>query len=319
MPDVKDLNPANYADHDDAENLTDRGDEHEEGEEEVDTTTEKKVTKKVVKKKVVEEEEEEGEEEEEEGEEEEGEEEEKDDRPDTRVPYKRFARQRDARVSAEERAAAAESKLAEIEANKSKAVRDSIQETTDKLNEMYEQVEEARAEGRTKDASKLQQQIDGIRDKLTRNQAAHFAAKAAVDESNLRVYNAQVRELEAYDPRFDKDSEEHDPDLVEEVSDLVEAYEARGMAAPEALRKAAKTVLREDPFAGGKARSLKKAQPRKTDVLGNLKAAKKQPAEEPSTLRERSGKIDVSKMSEKDFDALPESKIRQLRGDDLED
>jgi hypothetical protein len=322
--DVKDLNPANYASHTEAEDLTDRGDEVDQ--EALDAAAEaeaaavaKHALKKATPAKKEAEPEKDTEEEESEKEDDDDEAEEgRDDTRGKRVPYKRFAKQKEQRVAAENRAEEAEQRLREIEASRTAEQRSKAQQLSDHLSNLYDKVEEHRAKGETKEASKFQREIDEIRDNMTRSQAAHFAARAAVDESNVRVYNTMVRELEAIDPRFDKTSDDHDPDLVEEVADLIDAFEAKGMAAPDALRRAAKSILRQDVFAVGGAKSLKKAEPRKTDVAKNLAAAKRQAPDEPGLVKEKAGKVDVSKLTEAEFDALPEETRKRYRGDELE-
>ena len=151
------------------------------------------------------------------------------------------------------------------------------------------------------------------------------AAKEATKQANLQAYNSLVNVLEGVDPRFDEDSDEYDEELVERVSELTEAYEAKGLSAPDALRKATKLVLGVDPFRPAKSlardekkedkKEKEKPAARKTDVKKNLNAQKKQPAEEPGDHKEKTGKIDPMKLSDADWDKLPESKRRELRGD----
>lgn len=153
---------------------------------------------------------------------------------------------------------------------------------------------------------------------MNRSQAAMLAARETMQQVELRAYNTMVRELEALDPRFDPDHDDFDEELLDDVSELVESYEAKGMLATDALRKACKIMLREDVFS--KRPSLKrapkpaqKAAARKTDVERNLRTAKRQPPEEPGARSERAAELpDMATISEADFDALPESTLRRI-------
>ena len=102
----------------------------------------------------------------------------------------------------------------------------------------------------------------------------------------------------------------------------------KGFSATDALRKACKTVLREDVFAPkralsredkskdkGKQPDAKKAETRKTDVAKNIDAAKKTPPDAPDVRKEKATELpDMETISEADFDALPESTLRRLLG-----
>jgi hypothetical protein len=195
----------------------------------------------------------------------------------------------------------------------------------DELNGLYEQVEDFRAEGKTKDAAKAQRRIDEIRDSMTRSQAAILASREALQQTETRAFNSMVRELEIIDSRFDPDHDDFDQELLDDVNELVEGFEAKGMVLTDALRKACKAILREDVFAKG--RSLKKEPPKKvaaavpakkTDVEKNLKAAKKLPPDEPGRTKERATELpDMRTISEADFDKLPEATLRRiLEGED---
>ncbi len=154
-------------------------------------------------------------------------------------------------------------------------------------------------------------------------------ARRALETQQTLAYNALVAELEAIDPRFDEESEEYDESLVERVDDLTQGFEARGMPPADALRKALRYILGKDPFKESRrlARDLrrraeeeeearkKRLPPRKTDVKRNLDAKRKQPPDEPDARKEQPSRIDPRRLSDEDFDKLPKSKLRELRGD----
>ncbi len=340
MPDPKDLNPENYGKEEDAEGLDDYGDkEPEEGEDEDEQPEGKKPAKKAAKKAAKkpaekdpedEEDEEDPEDEEDEEEPEDEDDEEGEDKDDkkksTTVPLSALKKQQRIARQNQDRARQAEERLRQLEGSASDKQKADMQKTAEKLEGLYESVEDLRAEGKTKEAAKVQREIDDIRDGMTRNQAAYLATKQAVQQHNLMAFNSLVKELEYVDSRFDEDSEDFDEELVESVSETAEAFEAKGMSAPDALRKAARIVLGEDPFRKGAklardakskpAEKDKKSEKRiKTDVQKNLDAMKKQPPEEKSKNKEKAIDLDVSKLSDEDWEKLPASKKAELRGD----
>ena len=305
----KDLNPANYPSEKDAEDLIDDGStpsEEEEQEEEEQPVKKDPPAKKPAKK------EEDSEEEEDSGE-----------RKPHMVPLSALKKEQRRAAEAVRKAKEAQERLEAFEREKSDRQKADFEKVDKELAKLYDDVEEARAEGRTKDAAKLQREIDRINGELTRAQAAWLASKEAVKQQNLLAYNSLVKVLEEADPRFDENADEYDGDLVDRVAELTEAFEAKGLAAPEALRKATKLILGEDPFRANRplARDDKKAaakpekKGRKTDVAKNLSAQKKQPAEEPADHKEKNSTIDPTKLTDDDWDKLPESKKRELRGD----
>lgn len=329
MPPATKPNPHDFPREEDAEHLEDRGDvlteEEEEEEEEQPEKPAKKAAKKVVKKKAKaeEEEEEEPDEEEEEEPDEEEEEDEEDEDADKNkagtVPLHVLKRSQQKRRQAEERLRALEDKLNQQSDDATDRQKAKFEKTVARMEELYEQVEEARAEGRTKDAAKLQRELDGIRSDMTRAEAAYHATKQALAQQNHVAYNALVSELEVIDPRFDENADEFDDDLVERTSELTEAYEAKGLSAPEALRKALRMILGEDPFRTGrrlqKEEPKKKAAPRKTDVAKNLETKKKTPPEDKQGSLEKKSSVNPLKLSDEDFDKLPEATKRRIRGD----
>ena len=329
----KDLNPDNYPNERDAENLEDDGsnpDQEEEEQEEEEQPASRRTAKKAGKKADKKEESEEEESEEEESEEEESEEEEDEegeesaDKKPVSVPLSALKKAQRRAVQAQQQAEALQKRLDALEKDKTDSQKKEFEKLESQLDELYEKVEEARAEGKVKEAAKLQREIDRINGDMNRAQAAWMATKEAVRQQNLMAYNALVRSLEEVDPRFDQEHDDFDAELVERVDELTQAYEAKGIAPPDALRKALKVIVGKDPFRAANAKTLEreavkknaaKSAARKTDVGKNLSAQKKQPAEEPGDHKEKDGKLDPLKLSEADWDKLPESKKRELRGD----
>ena len=290
-------------------------DDEEEGEGKDKGEKKPPAKKQAAKKAPAKKEEEEDEEDDEEEDDEEDDEEEDKGKNKGAKSNPRLERMRTQRDRAREELNAAQRRLAELENKQTDAAKEKLDKITKRRDELYDLVEDARAKGETKAAAKYQRELDEINANMTRSQAQYAAVRDAAAAAAVREYNATVRELESLDPRFDTTSRKYDEDLVNEVDELTQAFEARGMSPADALRKATKVVLREDPFAPGKRRASLDREERKTDKKANAAAAKRQPVEEPGATREKSNKqIDFSQMSEKDFDALPESKLRELDG-----
>jgi hypothetical protein len=297
--------------------------EEEEPEDEAEDKGKAKKTpaKKVVKKVVAEEEEEEEPEEEEE---EEPEEEEEEDAPPKKTAAeikleKKLSRTSRAREGLENQVKELRSQLETQQQAHSDASRQKFDKLIEELDGLYEKVEEFRAEGKAGDAAKAQKRIDEIRDGMNRSQAAMLATRSAMEQTEVRAYNTMVRELEALDPRLDPEHDDFDQEMLDNIGELVEGYEAKGIPLTDALRKACKMLLREDVFAKGRSlkrdKPVEKVQPRKTDIEKNLKTAKKMPPDNPNARREKAdAEIDMATISEKDFDALPESTLRRHLG-----
>lgn len=310
---VKHNDPAFAASHDDDAEITDKelGNDGAVDDEEVEETEEREEKETPAKEEESEEEEEEESEEEEEAEEEEEEEE-----TDGEVAKlaKKLARAGKARERLEQKYREAQEKLQQYQQNQSAKSRAKTEEMLKELDELYDEVEEHRAAGRVKEASKAQRRIDELRSDMSRAQTVAAALYEAEKASETRLYNSMVAELETADPRFDKDSDEHDPELVEEVMELIEAFEARGHGASAALRKAVKAATREDPWSRATKKSIeRKAEKRKTNVKKNIAAAKKQPPDEPGATKEKASSLpDMETISEEDFDKLPESVLQRI-------
>ncbi|MDI2601464.1 hypothetical protein, partial [Listeria monocytogenes] len=84
-----------------------------------------------------------------------------------------------------------------------------VQELETKLDKLYEDVEEARAKGETKEAARLQRELDKMKDGMTRAQAQAIATREAVRAADTRAFNSLVKELESLDPRFDPESDDY--------------------------------------------------------------------------------------------------------------
>ncbi len=128
-----------------------------------------------------------------------------------------------------------------------------------------------------------------------------------------------MAQLEAAVPEFDPKSDEYDINLAKEVDELTRAYETMGSTPQAALRKAAKMVLRRDPFSGKPKQEEAKPvvkQAKKPDLVKAADTAKRQPATTDSR-EEVAEHIDPEGLSEEEFQKLPAKTKARLRGDFL--
>ncbi len=235
------------------------------------------------------------------------------------------------RAAAEERAERAERELAELKrAAEQRTKVDPVDEIRKGLDELYVKVEEARADGNTKEAARIQREIDEANRKISAHESARVAAATSNKVASAAKFDAMLDILEEKMPVLNPDADEFDDEAVAELETLVQAYERLGMPSPDALRKAVKVLFREDPFGRAppkKAEEVKKEadkkeldkkpDPKKTDIRKAVDTQKKQPPDTSAAGVNKGDdpKINVAVLSDDEFDALPESKRKELRGD----
>lgn len=231
------------------------------------------------------------------------------------VPYARFKEviEKANRLAAENAELKTGAKQADAEPDDPAAV------INQALDALYGQVEQARADGDVAQAAKLQRQIDqNNRDlgKLASTVISRQAAFAA--QQNVR-YDTMLEALEAQIDELNPGSETFNAVLVKEMEFQVAAYEKMGLPAAAALQRAAKLMFDVDPFTPKtKHPSEASVTPmrKKPDVNKAVDTQRKQPPDASTRgVNKDSTKIHVAELSDEDFDQLPESKKRELRGD----
>ena len=130
---------------------------------------------------------------------------------------------------------------------------------------------------------------------------------------------------EAY-PVFSRDSEDYNEDMTNEVVELRDAFILKGYEAVDALSKAVRYVVKDNdldeaqesaPSLAGKAQKSDELAKKRSQISKKLKAAESQPPELPGESSSTHGEktLDLSSMTEEEFDALPEATLKRLRGD----
>jgi len=135
--------------------------------------------------------------------------------------------------------------------------------------------------------------------------------------------------LETEYPVFDQNSADYNEDYTQEVIELRDAFMVQGLRAVDALSKASNFVIKahdigtesDDSSAltakQAPKKSVDEVAKKRAEVAKKLDAAKKQPPELPGEGSSSHGEkaLDISSLSEEEFNALPEATLRRLRGD----
>lgn len=130
---------------------------------------------------------------------------------------------------------------------------------------------------------------------------------------------------EAY-PVFNRNSDVFNEDYTNEVVELRDMFIQRGYEAVDALSKAVKYVVKDydldqpqesAPSLAGSAQKSDELAKKRALVSKKLQAAEAQPPELPGESSALHGEkaLDVSAMTEEEFNALPEATLKRLRGD----
>lgn len=248
--------------------------------------------------------------------------------PDT-IPKARFDQ---LRTKSKDTIAALQSTIAEL----TKGVQKQTETVTvAKLEEEIEKLEaDAEAlqnDGKSKEASAKMRAIRVLEREINTQRASDMSKKAQATAVEQMRFDMLVEKLEKEFPQIDPDSDEYDEAQVEEIQFLRTSFEKNGMSSSKALAKAVELVfvnkVADADDGGGKkdddAKGLRdKGQDRKQKAIDrNLKDAKKIPARGDGKgvdSDKKGGGVNakaVPDMEEEEFNALPESKKAELRGD----
>ena len=137
--------------------------------------------------------------------------------------------------------------------------------------------------------------------------------------------DASIKAAEDTYPELNPTSEGFDSVLVDEVADLMGGWVRSGKYTPaQAMDKAVKTVAKLYDLGGEAKQELQTEKPslrEKTSIKEEVRKKTKAAAATPPAM-DKAGegvakeiKVDINDLSEDEFDALPESKLRELRGD----
>ena len=183
-------------------------------------------------------------------------------------------------------------------------------------------------DGETEKAVALRREIrKAERDTLEYEMRQEMSQTVNQDRQMTALQQAANAMEDAY-PVFNRDSDDYNEDITNEVVELRDAFMMKGYEAVDALSKAVKYVVKDHdldqaqesaPSLAGKAQKTDELAKKRAQVSSKLKAADAQPPELPGESSAHHGEraLDLSTMTEEEFAALPEATLKRLRGDIL--
>jgi hypothetical protein len=197
------------------------------------------------------------------------------------------------------------------------------------------QADEATVDGEFDRASQLRSHIRKMDRAMTRKEAQHDAAITTQLTKESMTFDATVESVYAEYPCFDPSSGEdvYDQALTDEVSALQAGYLSKGVPQAAAVKQAVAMVAKMYDLVATSAEAeveveeeevetptqkkvaAKKAAKKKVPVKAKVKAANQQPPTMQNGGDGDEAVIDIDKLTDEEFDALPLSKQRALRGD----
>lgn len=175
-------------------------------------------------------------------------------------------------------------------------------------------------DGETDKAQKVRKEIRSAeRDSMAKELRGEIHNTTNVTKQQLDL-DVAVSDMMASYPVLDSNSDQADTDLIADANELMGMYADKGMAQADALRKAVRMTLASSmpELLQPKAVETKPAaKKRETDVNAKLDAASKQPAKLAGESAATRGDdvVNISTMTDSDFEKLSEAQMQRLRGD----
>lgn len=240
---------------------------------------------------------------------------------DNRVPRSRLNQEVDKRR-------ALEARIAELESSAPKAraaepeISDEPAFTLDDFKAMSEAIldgDDAKALEKFSSMTQAQvnQAVKGVKDGA-REEARH-EIQAAKDTDEL--HSSALEVTQKY-PEFDSNSEQADKALIEEVLELRNAFEVKGLSPAKALAKASRLVALDNELTDQSVQSITdtkaKRGVKKPDIKKKLKLAAKEKGKLAGAAnRGRKLAKPLGELSDADFNAASEDALARARGDFL--
>lgn len=272
----------------------------------------------------------------------------KDKEKDIQIPKARFDKAvAKARKEAEEAQKRADDLQEKLDVQQGTANIEKIEETIDELEE---KLEDAIKDGNGEAKLRLRKEIRKLNQEIAETKAAQHAARATALAIERITYDGLVTQMEAEHPELNPDNEEaYDQEVIDELNEYKEAFEAKGHGSTEALRKAlravfgksgAKSAAKSDEDKDDKddkgdevddeakkeveAKAKAEAEKRKeAAVKKGLETKAKQPADtkkaglDSDKAGKKTDSSEVARLSMTEFEKLSEEELAQARGDVL--
>ena len=247
---------------------------------------------------------------------------------DTRIP---LSRHKEILEKEREQRATLEAQLAQYQKGQTIAeVNKEITALEQNVLKLEKEYAAAIVDGKTDDAAALMSQIRKAERDMAESKSDMKIQAAEIRATERARYNVALERIESTFPVLNPDDDAYDQAVMDEVAELKEAYQLKGLTPTAALQKAVKLIVGASNTkqevattsqprvnADQVAAERKSAAVKKTADAMNKTPPAADKIGEPSD-KMGGGKVDaaaVMKMSQKDFAALNEETLAQLRGD----
>ncbi|MCH1580251.1 MAG: hypothetical protein L7S55_06055 [Luminiphilus sp.] len=181
-------------------------------------------------------------------------------------------------------------------------------------------------DGREKEAVALRQQIRAAEKTQLEWEMGQKMQQTVSNNQTATALQRAASEIESSFPIFDKNSDQYDEGMTQEVIELRDAFIIKGDDPVEALSRAAAFVIKSNDMlsneegstlGGSAAPKVDEVSKKRAEVTKKLNQAKAQPPELPGESSSSRGEkpINLATMSEEEFNALPDATLKRLRGD----
>lgn len=244
------------------------------------------------------------------------------------IPKSRFdeqvGKEREARVAAEQRAAALEKQISESQQTQQQSAK--VAEIEAYVSELEEKHAQLLLDGEAKKAAAVMKEIRSAERQIVKAELQQDSGRITAQAIEAERVEYAIATLEAEHPEFNPDSEQFDETLVNfALAEQQRLMKAEGLSPSKALIKASNSVMAlvNRQVAQAEKPGLAKAQGdrKAAQVAKNLETQKKQPASmrDSGIDSDKAGHgvegVDPSKLTFEEFKALPESTKAKLRGD----
>jgi len=240
---------------------------------------------------------------------------------DNRVPLSRLNKEVDKRRVLENRiaelVAAADNPAPKAKAKEAPVVDDTPAFTLDDFKEMSNAILDGNDEKALEKFSNMTQAqvnkaVNGVRDEARND--ARSEIQADRDTTDLLSVAADI--TKQY-PEFDSNSDSADKAMIEDVLDLRDAFETKGLSPAKALEKATRLVALDNKLTDRSVKAVeKKPTVKKPNIKKKLELAKKEKGKlQGNPSRAKALKKPLAELSDDEFGAATEEALAKARGD----
>lgn len=243
-----------------------------------------------------------------------------------KIPKARFdeavGKERNAREAAEKRAAELEEQLAARQAQEK--ILEDEEAFEAKIDELQAKHADLLLEGETSEANKLMREIRKLeRDRISREVEARSMMNFRNSMEAERL-DSVIKEIEKAHPELDPNNKDiYDDYMVKVILGDFNQMVSQGASRPQAMQQAVDRAYAYFNRTSAPNQGLAKKEDRRAaQIEKNLDTKRRQPPNMRDTGLDSdkigaAQNIDVTKLSQEEFNALPEATIKKLRGDSL--